>query len=48
MAKVKRYQSKSWLERRRYKDKATIDEIAKECGTSHMTIRRAMDKFGVK
>lgn len=48
MAKVKKYKSKSWLKRRLYKDKLSIEEIAEECGVSHMTIRRAMDKHGLK
>ena len=48
MAKVKKYKSKAWLKRRLYKDKMSIDEIADECGVTHMTIRRAMDKFGLK
>jgi DNA-binding MurR/RpiR family transcriptional regulator len=47
MAKVKRYESASWLRRKLYVNNMTIDEIAAECGVSHMTIRRAIEKFGL-
>lgn len=47
MAKVKKYESKAWLKRRLYQDKLEIEEIAKMCGVSHMTIRRAIEKFGL-
>jgi DeoR/GlpR family transcriptional regulator of sugar metabolism len=47
MAKVKRYESSSWLRRKLYVDKMTVDEIAAECKVSHMTIRRAIEKFGL-
>lgn len=48
MAKIKRYESKAWLKRRLYTDKKTVDEIAAECGVSHMTIRRAAEKHGLR
>lgn len=48
MAKVKRYESKRWLQRKFYNEKLSVEEIAEECGVSHMTIRRALDKFGIK
>lgn len=48
MAKIKKYKSKSWLKRRLYNDKMSIEEIAEECGVSHMTIRRAMEEHGLK
>lgn len=48
MAKIKKYKSKAWLKRRLYNDKMTVDEIADECGVSHMTIRRAAEKHGLR
>ena len=48
MAKIKKYESRTWLKRRLHVDRLTIDEIAEKCGVSHMTIRRAMERFGLK
>jgi DeoR/GlpR family transcriptional regulator of sugar metabolism len=48
MAKVKRYLSKRWLKRRLYQDNMTVEEVAEECGVSHMTIRRAAEKHGLR
>lgn len=42
---MKLYKSKSWLTKRYVVDKKTIDEIAKECGTSHQTIYRYLVDF---
>jgi hypothetical protein len=36
----KLYKSKAWLYKRYVVEKKTIDEIAKEAGTSHQTIYR--------
>lgn len=43
----KLYQSKVWLTKRYQVDKKTIQEIAKECNTSHQTIFRYLNEFGL-
>lgn len=43
----KLYQSKAWLTKRYVVDKKTIQEIAKECNTSHQTIYRYLLDFGL-
>lgn len=43
MAKL--YQSKVWLTKRYIIDRKNIEEIAKECYTSHQTIYRYLVKF---
>lgn len=43
----KLYQSKAWLTKRYLVDKKTIEEIAKECGTSHQTVYRYLVDFGL-
>lgn len=48
MAKIKRYKSKRWLKRKLYRENKTIEEIAKICDVSHMTIRRAADNFNLR
>lgn len=45
MAKL--YASKAWLRKRFLVDKKTPEEIAKECGVSHMTIYRKLQKHGL-
>jgi hypothetical protein len=42
---TKLYQSQSWLTKRYIIDRKTIEEISKECGTSHQTIYRYLVKF---
>jgi DNA-binding MurR/RpiR family transcriptional regulator len=44
---MKFYQSKDWLHRRYVVQKKTVTEIAKEAGTSAMTIQRYLEKFGL-
>jgi hypothetical protein len=45
MAKL--YESKDWLYSRYIVQRKNIVEIAKEAGCSHMTIQRALEKFGL-
>jgi hypothetical protein len=42
---TKLYQSQSWLTKRYIIDRKTIEEISKECNTSHQTIYRYLVKF---
>jgi hypothetical protein len=44
---MKLYESKDWLFSRYTVKKMTIQEIAKEAGCSHMTIQRALEKYGL-
>lgn len=44
---AKLYKSKAWLTKRYQVDKKTIQEIAKECDTSHQTIFRYLTEFGL-
>jgi len=44
---MKLYESKTWLHNRYVIQKKNIVEIAKEAGCSHMTIQRALEKFGL-
>lgn len=44
---MKLYESKDWLYRRYVVQKKSILEIAKEAGCSHMTIQRALEKYGL-
>lgn len=44
---MKLYESRDWLYRRYVVQKKTVTEIAKEAGCSHMTIQRALEKFGL-
>lgn len=48
MAKVRLYQSKTWMERKFYKERKTPEQVAKEakCGVS--TIYEWMNKHGIK
>lgn len=43
MAKL--YLSKAWLRRRYLVERKSPEEIAKECGVSHMTIYRKLKEF---
>lgn len=45
--KVRAYMSKSWLERRLYRDHKTVEQIAAECETSKVTIYKWCKKFGI-
>lgn len=42
------YKSEIWLRRKYLVEKKTPEEIAKICNTSHMTIYRYLDKYGLK
>jgi DNA-binding phage protein len=44
---MKLYESRDWLYRRYVVQKKSVTEIAKEAGCSHMTIQRALEKFGL-
>lgn len=44
---MKLYESKDWLYRRYVVQKKSIVDIAKEAGCSHMTIQRALEKYGL-
>ena len=41
----KLYQSKAWLTKRYIVDRKTIEEIAKECSSTHQTIKRYLVEF---
>lgn len=43
----KLYESRDWLYSRYIVQRKNIVEIAKEAGCSHMTIQRALEKFGL-
>ena len=45
---MKLYQSERWLRRQHYTLKKSPEQIAREQGVSHMTIRRQMEKFGIR
>lgn len=44
---MKLYKSKDWLYRRYVVQKKTMEEIAKECGVTTMTIYRALKDNGL-
>jgi len=44
---MKLYESKQWLYQRYIMQKIGIVEMAKEAGCSHMTIQRALEKYGI-
>ena len=46
--KPKLHTSVAWLRQRYLYDKKTIEEMAKEAGVAEMTIRRALEKEGIK
>ncbi|QIN94063.1 helix-turn-helix DNA binding domain protein [Streptomyces phage Wakanda] len=41
------YDSYAWMRKRFLVDKKTPEEIAKECGVSHMTIYRKLQAHGL-
>lgn len=45
MAKL--YDSREWLYQRYVMQRKNIVEMAKEAGCSHMTIQRALEKYGI-
>ena len=45
---VKLYLNKEWLKRELLVKKKTPEQVAKEQGVGHMTIRRAAEKFGIR
>lgn len=45
MAKL--YESREWLYKRYVIDKQGIINMAREAGCSHMTIQRALEKYGL-
>lgn len=44
----KLYMSEAWLRRKIQVERKTPEEIALLCGTSHMTIYRYIDKYGLR
>lgn len=47
MAKVKRYNSKTWLTRQLYRLSKTPEQIAKEQGVAVKTIYRKIEEFKI-
>jgi DNA-directed RNA polymerase specialized sigma subunit len=39
------YQNEKWMRKRYFHDRKTPEQIASECGVSHMTIYRYLRKF---
>ena len=44
---MKLYESREWLHKRYILERKGIIDMAKEAGCSHMTIQRALEKFGL-
>mgnify|MGYP003352382857 FL=1 len=44
---MKLYENKAWLTKRYVVEKKTIVQMAEEAGCSHMTIQRALEKYGM-
>ena len=44
---MKLYESREWLHKRYVLERKGIMDMAKEAGCSHMTIQRALEKFGL-
>ena len=44
---MKFYQNREWLYKRYMVQKKSIDDIAKECGVTTMTIYRALKEKGI-
>lgn len=42
------YESRDWLYQRYIIERKGIIDMAKEAGCSHMTIQRALEKYGLK
>lgn len=47
MMKKDFYKNEIWLRKRYVLDKKSLEEIAKECGVSHMTIFNWLKKFNL-
>lgn len=45
---VKLHTSKAWLQKRFIEEGKTVKEIAEEAKVTEMTIRRALEKLGLK
>lgn len=45
---MKLYRSRQWLHKRYILEGKTIAEMSKEAGVNEMTIRRALEKEGLK
>lgn len=45
---MKLHKSKAWLVQRFLYEKKSIEEMAQEAKTSQMTIRRMLEKYGIK
>lgn len=45
---MKLYNSETWLKMKFITQGKTIEEIAKECNVQPLTIRRALQKIGLK
>ena len=45
---MKLYSNKAWLTKELQVKKKSPEQIAKEQGVSHMTIRRNAEKFGIR
>jgi DNA-binding MurR/RpiR family transcriptional regulator len=45
---TKLYTSEKWLRHQYLRQRKSPEEIAEMCGVSHMTIYRAINKFGLK
>lgn len=48
MKKPKVYESESWLRKKFYDERKSIDDIAKIAGVSSNTIRTRLKKFNIK
>jgi DNA-binding transcriptional regulator YhcF (GntR family) len=44
---MKLYDDVNWLRKRYSSERKTTQEMAKEAGCSHMTIQRALEKYGL-
>jgi transposase-like protein len=44
---MKLYENQVWLHKRYIIEKKTIVEMAQEAGCSHMTVQRALEKYGM-
>ena len=45
---MKLHKSAAWLRKRFIQDNKTIEEMAREAGVQPMTIRRALEREGIK
>ena len=45
---MKLYKSKSWLERKLFREHKTVDQIAAECSTSRVTIYQWIKRHGIR